>query len=106
MPGKRLKGFLNLLNYCIALPFVHTYCAHPAPGTKCMHEPGARSHLMRGQVMDGITLLDHMLQLDLYQGLPMRKVPNFVWGTDHMLKLCVKVVLSDSAKLAQFCFIL
>ena len=42
--------------------------------------------------MDGITL-DHMLQLDLYSGLPVHKVPNFVWGTDHMLKLCVKLVV-------------
>ena len=23
----------------------------------------------------------------------MRKAPNFVWGTDHMLKLCVKLVV-------------
>ena len=69
-----------------------------------MHEPGARSHLMRGQVMDGITLLHHMLQLDLYQGLPMRKVPNFVWGTDHMLKLgvsdCVYLVISYICKIS------
>ena len=42
--------------------------------------------------MDGITL-DHMHQLDMYPGLPMHKAPNFVWGTDHMLKLCVKLVV-------------
>ena len=76
-----------------------------------MHEPGARSHLMGGQVMDGITLLHHMLQLDLYPGLPMRKLPNFVWGTDHMLKLgvpdCIyNVFFYNSAKLAWCYFIL
>ena len=42
--------------------------------------------------MDGITL-DHMLQLDMYPGLPMCKAPNFVWGTDHMLKLRLKLVV-------------
>ena len=55
----------------------------------CMSLGLGRIQCRGGQVMDGITL-DHMLQLDLY---PMCKVPNFVWGTHHMLKLCVKLVV-------------
>ena len=49
-----------------------------------------------------------MLQLDLYPGLPMCKLPNFVWGTDHMLKVgvlnFVHLLLSNSARLAGFHF--